>query len=572
MRGVTELVSLSIVGIVFLQLADTLYSGRFTRADVLLERLKRNRPVAAARLQATFHLTGAALMAVILWAAWTPLVESIRIREYVGAIGDFTAPVWPVRLIMLIGLAVTLLTFLFLAFADLRRARGLVHTARRLNMSAALIASLSLVAMLLLIWCGMHVAVVLATVSFIGVWLIKGNVEVAANLLAQGASDAVASHIFGVVPLFVLTGFLVAAADVGKDAFEVANQLFRRLRGGLGVATVAANAVFAAITGISIASAAVFTRVAVPQMQRFGYRSGFATGVVAGSSVLGMLIPPSLLMILYGFLSNQSVGDMFTAGIVPGLLLALSYAVGIVLLAYLRPGMVFVGGRALPVETEALMPVGELLVKLLPSVVMIVAVLGGLYGGLFTATEAGAVGAALALLIAVLKRKLNARSLWAVLTETGHVTVAVSFLIICASIYTRMLAMSGMPQFLVESMAAAGLGQVAFLLLYVAVVIALGTIIDSSSIMLIVLPLMLPIAQQFGMNLVWFGVITVVAVEIGLLTPPFGLSVFVIKSTLNDPSISLGDIFRGTAPFTLIMFIVLLVLMAFPQLSLVLLK
>ena len=213
-------------------------------------------------------------------------------------------------------------------------------------MASALIASLSLLAMLGLIWCGMHVAVVLALLSFVGVWLIKGNVEVAANLLAQGASDAVASHIFGVVPLFVLTGFLVAMADVGKDAFEVANQLFRRLRGGLGVATVAANAVFAAITGISIASAAVFTRVAVPQMLRFGYRSGFATGVVAGSSVLGMLIPPSLLMILYGFLANQSVGDMFTAGIVPGLLLALAYAVGIVAMAHLRPGMVFVDAQA----------------------------------------------------------------------------------------------------------------------------------------------------------------------------------------------------------------------------------
>ncbi len=334
-------------------------------------------------------------------------------------------------------------------------------------MSSALIASLSLLAMLVLIWCGMHVAVVLALVSFVGVWLIKGNVEVAANLLAQGASDAVASHIFGVVPLFVLTGFLVARADVGKDAFEVANQLFRRLRGGLGVATVAANAVFAAITGISIASAAVFTRVAVPQMQRFGYRSGFATGVVAGSSVLGMLIPPSLLMILYGFLANQSVGDMFTAGIVPGLLLALAYAVGIVALAYLRPGMVFVDAKPRPVDAIDLMPWGTMLAKLLPSIVMIVAVLGGLYGGLFTATEAGAVGAALALLIALLKRKLDAAGLWSVLTETGHVTVAVSFLIICASIYTRMLAMSGMPQFLVESMAAAGLGKTAFLALYV---------------------------------------------------------------------------------------------------------
>jgi len=263
---------------------------------------------------------------------------------------------------------------------------------------------------------------------------------------------------------------------------------------------------------------------------------------------------------------------MFTAGIVPGLLLALAYAVGIVALAHLRPGMVFTDAQPRPVDGLALMPWGTLLMKLLPSVVMIVAVLGGLYGGLFTATEAGAVGAALALLIALAKRKLNAASLWSVLTETGHVTVAVSFLIICASIYTRMLAMSGMPQFLVESMAAAGLGKLAFLSLYVAVVIALGTIIDSSSIMLIVLPLTLPIAEQFGMNLVWFGVVTVVAVEIGLLTPPFGLSVFVIKSTINDPSISLGDIFRGTAPFTLIMFAVLLLLLAFPQLSLMLLK
>lgn len=439
-------------------------------------------------------------------------------------------------------------------------------------MSSALIASLSLVAMLGLIWVGMHVAVVLGLVSFVGVWLIKGDVSVAANLLAGSASDAVASHIFGVVPLFVLTGFLVAMADIGKDAFEVANQVFRRIRGGLGMATVAANAVFAAITGISIASAAVFTRVAVPQMLRFGYRGSFATGVVAGSSVLGMLIPPSLLMILYGFLSNQSVGDMFTAGIVPGLMLALAYGLGILAMATFRPDLVFEGGVAREIPDGDLMPVPELLAKLLPSITMIVLVLGGLYAGFFTATEAGAVGAALALLIALVKGKVTRESLWGVLTETGHVTVAVSFLIICASIYTRMLAMSGMPQFLVETMAQAGLGRTAFLMLYVGIVIALGTIIDSSSIMLIVLPLMLPIAEQFGMNLVWFGVITVVAVEIGLLTPPFGLSVFVIKSTLNDPRISLGDIFRGTAPFTLIMLAVLVLLLVFPQISLVLLK
>jgi tripartite ATP-independent transporter DctM subunit len=439
-------------------------------------------------------------------------------------------------------------------------------------MSPTLIACASLVLMLALIWVGMHVAVVLAVVSFIGVWLIKDDAGIAANLLAQASQDAIASHIFGVVPLFVLTGFLVAHADIGKDAFEVANQLLRRLRGGLGVATVASNAVFAAITGVSIASAAVFTRVAVPEMRRYGYHPRFAVGVVAGSSVLGMLIPPSLLMILYGFLSNQSVGDLFTAGIVPGLLLALAYTLGIVVMSFVWPHSVYASGAPQPIDGMVLMPMGALLRKLVPSVLMIVLVLGGLYAGYFTATEAGAVGALLALVIALLRGKLNARTLWSVLIETGHVTVSVSFLIICATIYTRMLAMSGMPQFLVETMAQAGLGATAFLMLYVLIVIALGMVVDSSSILLIVLPLMLPLAEQFGMNLVWFGVVTVVAVEIGLLTPPFGLSVYVIKSTLQDESISLGDIFRGTAPFTLMMLGVLLLLIFFPAISLVLLR
>jgi C4-dicarboxylate transporter DctM subunit len=439
-------------------------------------------------------------------------------------------------------------------------------------MSYEVIALGSLALMLALIYAGLHVAITLGLLSFVGVWFIRGDMEIAANLLAQAVSDAIASHIFGVVPLFVLTGFLVAYADVGKDAFEVANQAFRRVRGGLGVATVAANAVFAAITGISIASAAVFTRVAVPEMLRFGYLPRFAVGVVGGSSVLGMLIPPSLLMILYGFLSDQSVGDLFTAGIVPGLILALAYGVLIVAMATLRPQSVY-AHEPLSVEPTTLMPLSTMLLKVVPIVALIGTILGGIYSGLFTATEAGAVGALVALVIAMLRRKLDWRRLWDVLTETGHVTVSVSFLIICASIYTRMLAMSGTPQVVLEWMAAAGLGEVGFLTIYAIVIVLLGTIVDSSSILLIVLPLMLPIAQELGLNLIWFGVVTVVAVEIGLLTPPFGLSIYVIKSTLGSSlRLPLGDMFLGTAPFTLTMLAVLVVLMAFPQLSLVLLK
>ena len=440
-------------------------------------------------------------------------------------------------------------------------------------MSSISIAVGSLVLMLILIYAGMHVAITLGLLSFIGVWLIRGDVGIAASLLAQAVNDAIASHIFGVVPLFVLTGFLVAYADVGKDAFDVANQAFRRIRGGLGVATVAANAVFAAITGISIASAAVFTKVAVPQMLRFGYQPKFAVGVVAGSSVLGMLIPPSLLMILYGFLSNQSVGDLFTAGIVPGLLLALAFALVIVCMSWFRPSLVYLDGVPREIDDAALMPLSEMALKSLPIVLLIGVVLGGIYAGLFTATEAGATGALLALVIALARRKLTWRSFWGVLTETGHVTVSVSFLIICANIYIRMLAMSGTPQAAVEAMAAAGFGVTGFLFIYVLLILLLGTIIDSSSILLIVLPLMLPIAEQFGLNLIWFGVITVIAVEVGLLTPPFGLSVYVIKSTLGKSvDIPLGAIFRGTAPFTLTMLGVLLLLMFFSQLSLVLLK
>src|SRR5690606_13717852 len=182
-----------------------------------------------------------------------------------------------------------------------------------------------------LIYAGMYVAIALTMLSFIGVWLIRGDAGIAANLLALAVNDAISDYVFGVVPLFVLMGLLVAVADIGKDTFDVANQLLRRVRGGLGIATVAANAVFAAITGISIASAAVFTRVAVPEMLRHGYAPRFSVGVVAGSSVLGMLIPPSLLLILYGILTERSIGDLFIAGVIPGIVLALSFAIGIVL-------------------------------------------------------------------------------------------------------------------------------------------------------------------------------------------------------------------------------------------------
>jgi C4-dicarboxylate transporter DctM subunit len=431
-------------------------------------------------------------------------------------------------------------------------------------MTALGIGIVSLAMMVVLIIAGLHVAISLLLLSFVGVWLMRDSIDVALALMAQATSDSIASQEFGVVPLFVLMGLLVATADLGKDIFEVANSMLRRIRGGLGVATVMANAVFAAITGISIASAAVFTKVAVPEMLRFGFTPRFATGVVAGSSVLGMLIPPSLLMILYAFLSEQSVGAMFLAGVMPGLVLAVAFSLAIIAMAWLFPG--YVGGTA-AVNVPG-MALSEAAVKVAPVVLLIFVVLGGIYGGIFTATDAGAVGALGALALALAKRRLTPSIFWKVLVETGRITVSVLFLIIAANLYSRMLTLSGLPQFIVEWMAGLGFGVAGFLTVFIAIVLFLGCIIDSASIMLIVLPLMLPVAKVLGIDLVWFGVITVVAVEIGLLTPPFGISAYVVKSTLDDPRITLWDVFAGTQPFTLIMFAVLLLIIAFPGIAL----
>ncbi|MCC5988778.1 MAG: TRAP transporter large permease [Pararhodobacter sp.] len=425
----------------------------------------------------------------------------------------------------------------------------------------------SLVGILGLIWLGMHVSIALALVSFIGIWILRDNPQLAARSLSLAARESISSYLFGVVPLFVLMGLVVSRADIGRDTFDVANRAFQRLRGGLGMATVGANAIFAAITGISIASAAVFAKVAVPEMVRIGYSRRFASGVVAGSSILGMMIPPSLLLILYGILSEQSVGRLFIAGIVPGLLLALAFCIGIAVMVRLFPRFT---GTPLPLPPTA-MPTGTLLLdsanKLLPILALIVLVLGGIYGGIFTPTEAGAIGALGAIIIAVAKRRMGPRTLWQVTIETGHITAAICFLIIAATMYSRFLSFSGLPAFMTGWAVDRELGIYGFILLYCAILIVLGTILDSSSIMLITLPLVLPIASAMQIDLIWFGIITVLAVEIGLLTPPLGLSVYVIKGALNDPRTSLGDVFAGAAPFALIMVAVLGLIIAFPSIA-----
>lgn len=439
-------------------------------------------------------------------------------------------------------------------------------------MTALTIGFLLIAALVVLVVLGMQIAFALFAIGFTGIWIIRDNIDLAFRMLSLSAYNGIADYLFATIPLFVLMGLLVSISNVGRDTFEVAEELLRRLLGGLGVATVAANTVFAAVTGVSIASAAVFTRVAVPEMRRHGYRPGFAAGTVAGSSVLGMLIPPSLLLIVYGVLAEVSIGRMFVAGVIPGLILAFGFVAVIMGLAALRPSFVFENPA---LARERRLAAGarrlsnrDIVVKLVPIVALVVLVLGGLYSGYFTPTEAGGVGAFGALLIALARRSLDRRKAWEVMKQTGTISVSILILLIAAGFYSRMLSIAGLPNAIADLVRGGGFSPMGFLAMYVVIVLLMGMILDSTSILLIMVPIVAPIAQGMGFDLIHFGIITVLAVEIGLLTPPFGISVFTVHNTLNDPKVSVEQVFLGTLPFILVMVLALVAIAFFPVLAL----
>jgi len=586
--GVTEMVSLSLVASVFLQLGYAVLRGRLMRVEMFLGPLQQRDPVLAHAWQALLGVVGVAVLLIIAAGAWPDLLRAWQTAEFAGVEGIFKIEVWPIKLLLVVGSVVAALELVRQIANHVRSSIAGGGGALRSVVPAALIAVVLIVvalwsgdveprtvgvAMIALvvvsIVLGMPIAIALLFSGFLGLALIKHDFAIAARTLALAADGTVSEYVFATVPLFVLMGLFVNVSDIGRDAFRAAQRVFGRIHGGLGVATVAANAVFAAITGISIAAAAIFTKIAVPEMVRQGYTPKFAVGLTAGSSLLGMLIPPSLLLIIYGVLAEVSIGALFMAAVLPGILLALAFAVGVILMAWLWPS--FVGhverGRADDTGGGLL----EVLAGLVPVVALIVLVLGGIYGGVFTPTEAGAAGAFGAMLIALVKRKLGWSKLWEVIGETGQVSVSILFLIIAASTFSRMLTLTELPQDMAAFMSGTGLGLAGFLAAYLLLLIVLGALLDSTSIMLIMLPLALPIAAALGADLVWFGIVTTIGIEIGLLTPPFGLSVYVIKASMNDPSMTLATIFRGAFPFVLITLGVTIVLMAFPEISLALL-
>jgi len=589
LRGVPELVSLSIPAIVFLALGHLFINDKLIRSDALLRLLERRSPPLADLLQGLFHLVGAAIALVIALPTAAAFTYAYTTREFVGVEGDFTVPVWPSKLVILVGCSLLAGMCLNAAWgcaaAYTRRRRAATQgdglTVVAVVVGGAAVATgmvfgiddrtaiglASSILLFVMIYSGMPVAFALAAAAAMGIALIKGIAQVAIDTLALIAEGAVSEYVFAAVPLFVLMGLVVGAADIGRDSLLAAHWLLRWLKGGLGVATVAANAVFAAITGISIASAAIFSRVAVPPLIEHGFTPRFAVGLVAGTSVLGMLIPPSLLLIIYGLIAEVSISRLFLAAIVPGLILAGAFALGVVMAASLQLRFA-VTNVAMPADL-AMIGATSALRKFIPVATLMLIVLGGLYGGIFTPTEAGAIGSLAAAALALAMKRTNILALARLTVEAAASSASILFLIIAASAFAVMLTLSGIPASLSAHVASADLTLAGYAIGYLMVLIVLGMVLDSTSILLIMVPLALPSIQVLGGDLVWFGIISVIGVEIGLLTPPLGLSVYAIKASLDDETISLNDIFIGALPFTVIMLVVSIALIIFPGLALV---
>ena len=358
-------------------------------------------------------------------------------------------------------------------------------------------------------------------------------------------------------------GLLANMSGTSQEIYNAFHVLLRRIRGGIGMATVGANALFATITGVSIASAAVFSKISLKPMMDLNYNKQFALGTIAGSSVLGMLIPPSLLLIIYGMLAQTSIGDLFLAGIVPGILLSFVYCVGIYVMARFKPSLV--GGSTVQKYGRWTKEDVRTIVKPWGLVVLMLVVLGGIYSGYFTPTEAGGIGAFGALLLVLAKKRFNLKGFWRVLIETGYTTASVLFLLIAAQMYSRMLSMSGIGNLIQDMVAAIHVPDIFIILIFVAILLLLGMILDSTSILLVTMPLMVPIVSSMGYDLIWFGIVAVIAVEMGLLTPPFGMFIFSMKSALGN-QVTLEELFKGSFPFLVMMLITLLILIFIPGL------
>jgi C4-dicarboxylate transporter, DctM subunit len=433
------------------------------------------------------------------------------------------------------------------------------------------IAAFLVVCLVFLVAIGVHIAIALGMTSALGIFLVLGGDANAFRtvqvMLAAKAYEGIRDYVFAVIPLFLLMGEFIGKSGAVTDVYRGLNTMLRKIPGRLAIATVLGNALFSFVTGVSIASAATFSRIAYPEMKRHSYHKGFALGTVAGSSCLGMLIPPSVLMIVWGILTEVSIGKIFLAGVLPGLMLMSLFIIYVVAMALIKPEIVGAGSDNIVSDTDdgiEQVSLYQFTVSLIGIFAVVVAVLGGIWFGLFSPTEGAGVGAFLGLILGIIKG-MRYREIVDSILAVGRTSGPILLLLVTAALYSNTLAMTGLAN-AIESLFLES-GMAAWMILGVMILIwfLLGMIIDSISIMLLTAAIFAPIAVKLGYDPVAFAIIGIIAIEAGLLTPPFGLLVYTVKAAINDeePDMNVMTIFKSSTPYWILMLIGMVLIINF---------
>jgi len=419
---------------------------------------------------------------------------------------------------------------------------------------------------------GVHIVIALGVTAVLGVYFAYGDFGMVQKLVGSTSYEGLRNYVFAVIPLFMLMGEFISKSGTITDVYRGIQRGLRRLPGRLALATVMGNAIFSFVTGVSIASAAAFTRIAYPEMKRHRYNNGFSLASITGSSVLGMLIPPSVLMIVWGILTERSIGQIFLAGVIPGLLLTGLFIVYILCAALIMPKLVGLNKDGTPiastdeVEDENLETQGSVLWSSIWLFGIIATVLGGIWVGFFSPTEGAGVGAALGLILAISKGA-TAKDIIGTILSVGRTSAPILLLLLTASLYSRSLAMTGVTSTIQDLFLSTGFGYVGIVLLMMLIWFILGMIIDSISIMLLTVAIFEPIAVSLGIEPMAFAILGIIAIEAGLLTPPFGLLVYTVKASARDKNVRLGQIFYYSIPYWIIMLITVILLLLFPGIA-----
>ena len=424
-------------------------------------------------------------------------------------------------------------------------------------MDAVSVGILSLVALTLFLVSGVRIAFATAICGFLGLWALRGY-EPAASLSAQTIIGHITNYNLLVVPLFIMMGFFAYYANITRDIYWAARQWLGHLPGGLAVATIAGCAGFAAACGASTASAAVMGRVALPELKKYGYDDKVSTGCVAAGGTMAIMIPPSVLIVIYGFIAEESIGALLLAGILPGLLQAVSYVVMLVLRFKLNPALgPPIRGITWHDRVASLKGVWGMMV-------IILLVMGSMYTGIATPTEAAGIGAIGALVMALPRLKL--RDFADAMTETVRTTALIFAIVAGVLIFVHFLGFTGTPAAMAKGIAGLDVSPMVILICILCLYLVLGMFIDGIGMVLLTVPIILPTIKELGIDPIVFGILVVRMVEIGLMTPPVGLNVYVLKGVAKN--VSMGDIFRGCGWFVVVDIINIAILLAFPQIIL----